>query len=178
MIRLSGTPVLTTLRLVLRAPEARDLPGFTAYMASPRSGFTGGPVDEAEAFRSFARIIGHWVLNGFGLFAVTSGDSGETIGLAGHLNPPGWPGPELAWNLWSPEHEGMGYATEAGFAIRDHAFGALGWTDAISLIARDNPRSQAVARRLGAMPGPETVVFGKPVTLWRHAAPPAAKESP
>lgn len=168
MILLSGAPVLNTLRLTLRAPEERDLPGFIAYMASPRAVFTGGPATASGAFQTFATVIGHWVLRGYGLFAVTLTETGEAIGLAGHLNPPAWPEPELAWNLWDPAHEGYGYASEAAFAIRDHAFGALGWNTAISMIARDNHRSMALARRLGAAPERDDEIFGKPMTIWRH----------
>ncbi|NPD15442.1 GNAT family N-acetyltransferase [Xinfangfangia sp. D13-10-4-6] len=171
MIALTGTPVLTTLRLTLRAPQARDLPAFTAYMTSPRAAFTGGPTNAAGAFETFSMVIGHWALRGHGLFAVTLTDTGETIGLAGHLSPPAWPEPELAWNLWDAAHEGFGYATEAAFAVRDHAFGALGWTTAISMIARDNHRSIALARRLDATPERDDEIFGKPMTIWRHPQP-------
>lgn len=178
MITLTGAPVLTTLRLTLRAPQERDLPGFTAYMASPRAAFTGGPASASGAFQTFATVCGHWVLRGYGLFAVTLTETGEAIGLAGHLNPPAWPEPELAWNLWDAAHEGYGYATEAAFAIRDHAVAALGWSTAISMIARDNHRSQALARRLGAAPERDDEIFGKPMTIWRHALQSPLKTGP
>ena len=44
MITLSDTPVLTTERLVLRAPQAGDWPVWRDFAASERSVWVGGPL--------------------------------------------------------------------------------------------------------------------------------------
>ncbi|MBL4918739.1 GNAT family N-acetyltransferase [Szabonella alba] len=172
---LTGTPVLETERLRLRAPVAADLAPFADYYASPRSRFTSGPGDAAAAFRVFAMICGHWVLRGYGLFSITLRDGGQPIGLAGLLSPPSWPEGEIAWNLWSDAAEGKGYAFEAATAVRGYAFDRLGWDTAVSYIAPDNLRSAALARRLGAAEDAAARYPGDdPCLVFRHPAPGAA----
>lgn len=169
---LAETPVLETERLILRAPLAADLAPFATYYASPRSRFTSGPGDAAAAFRVFAMVCGHWVARGYGLFTITRRDNGQAIGFAGLLNPPSWPEGELAWNLWSAEAEGQGYAFEAVTALRGFAFGAVGWTTAVSYVAPENLRSAALARRLGAVVDPAAATpDDAPCLVFRHPAP-------
>jgi RimJ/RimL family protein N-acetyltransferase len=75
--------------------------------------------------------------------------------------------PELGWTL-RPEHWGHGYATEAARAVLD-------WYETdrlVSLIQPGNDRSQAVARRLGAVPGPSIELSDGPHVMWVH---PSAK---
>jgi len=100
-----------------------------------------------------------WERNGIGKFVVVRLEDGATVGRVGIqlLDPTTWQPvensagqPELGWTL-RPEHRGRGYATEAARAVRD-------WYEApriVSLIPPDNAPSQAVARRLGAVPGAE-----------------------
>jgi RimJ/RimL family protein N-acetyltransferase len=54
---------------------------------------------------------------------------------------------EVGWHL-HPDSEGHGYATEAGRAVIERGF-RMGVPEVFALIKPDNPRSQAVARRLG-----------------------------
>ncbi len=143
------TPVLTTERLTLRAPDARDQAAMMAFFTSERARFYGGPYDEGPAWRYFAAQVGHWALKGFGMFAITAQDSGETLGLAGAWQPPAFAEPELAWLLADARHEGQGVASEAVAAVRDHLF-AEGWASLPSYIDRDNAPSRALALRLGA----------------------------
>jgi RimJ/RimL family protein N-acetyltransferase len=169
---LAATPVLETERLVLRAPVAADLAPFADYYASPRSRFTSGPGDAGAAFRVFATICGHWVVLGYGLFTLTLRDTGRAIGLAGLLNPPSWPEGELAWNLWADADEGKGLAFEAARAVRDFAFGVVGWPTAVSYVDPENTRSAALARRLGAELDTAAVAPGEaPCLVFRHPLP-------
>ena len=162
-------PTLATERLVLRAPEAADFEPYAAFMAGTRAGFLGGPLNRRDAWRSFAGVLGHWALRGFGRWTAALRDSGQAVGLVGLHYPESWPEPEIAWALFEG-CEGRGLACEAAGAVRAHVFGAMGWGRVISLIHVDNARSAALARRLGAVPErafthPD---FGE-MTVWRHA---------
>jgi ribosomal-protein-alanine N-acetyltransferase len=167
---LTGAPVLHTDRLVLRAPVLDDFEGFADYQASERSRFTGGPLTRELAWRAFGHLVGHWVLRGFRPFVVTAG--GQALGAVGPFHPEGWPEPEIAWTMWDADAEGKGHAFEAAQAARAHAYGALGWTTAISMIDPDNARSVALARRMGCTPDGtfRHERFGM-CHLWRHPAP-------
>lgn len=174
MIALSGTPVLHTARLTLRAPVAADWPHWQAFAASPRAAFVGGPLDAGRAWRAFGHVIGMWVLRGWGSFVFHLKDSPQPLGMCGPWQPFDWPEPELGWTVWSPEAEGRGLAFEAVTAARAHAFGTLGLTTAVSYIDPENARSIALATRLGARRDPQAAtpaVFEKPAFVFRHGAP-------
>ncbi len=167
---LTGAPVLTTERLVLRAPVLADFEAFAGYQASERSRFTGGPLTRELAWRAFGHLAGHWVLRGWGPFVVEL--DGEALGSVGPFFPEGWPEPEIAWTLWRAPAEGRGHAFEAAQAARDFAYRRLGWTTAISMIDPDNARSVALARRMGCTPdGTFTHERFGLCHIWRHPAP-------
>lgn len=166
-------PTLTTERLVLRAPGPEDFEAFAAFYASERSTIVGGPMDRAETWRRLAWLIGHWALRGYGRWAVAARDTSETMGIVGLNCPEDWPEPEIAWTVFDAA-EGRGIAHEAAMAARGHAYRTLGWRTAVSLIAPDNARSQALARRLGARPDGEWAhPRSGPLGVWRHPAPEA-----
>jgi RimJ/RimL family protein N-acetyltransferase len=164
-------PRLETERLILRAPGARDLEEETAFYASDRAAHVGGPIDADRAWRSMATIIGHWHLRGYSFWGIDEKSTGRYLGRVALWYPVGWPEPELGWTLMS-HAEGRGFATEAAEAARRHAYGALGWATAISLIAQGNDRSVALAERLGATleSDYEHERFGK-VLIYRHPGP-------
>jgi RimJ/RimL family protein N-acetyltransferase len=168
-------PAIETDRLRLRSPDARDIAAFLDRYGTDRARFTGGPMDAAGAWRVFASVIGHWTLRGFGLWTVTRRGDDAAIGLVGCLGPEGWPEPEISWALYAGA-EGRGYATEAARATRAFAYDRLGWTTAVSYIARENTRSAAVAARLGCRidagaPAPQGVACD----VHRHPAPEACR---
>lgn len=151
MIALSGTPVLTTERLTLRAPVAADWPHWRSFIASDRSRFVRTEdTDDGKSWRAFGHVIGHWVMRGWGSFVVTWQGDDTPLGLVGPWFPESWPEPEIGWSVWTPEAEGKGIAFEAAETARAHAFGTLGWTTAVSYIDPANARSIALAERLGA----------------------------
>ncbi|MDO9524896.1 MAG: GNAT family N-acetyltransferase [Gemmobacter sp.] len=168
---LTGTPVLETERLILRAPVTSDFDAFAAFAGSDRAAHVGGPSNRALAWRGFCHLTGHWVHRGYGYFVFTDKTSGAPLGMSGPWYPEGWPEPEIAWSVWDAAAEGKGFAKEAAIAARAYAYGVLGWTTAISLIDPANSRSAELARRLGAVPEIDTVVMDKPCTIWRHPAP-------
>ncbi len=164
------TPLLTTARLVLRGPEAGDWPAYLAYRRSPRSTLGTNPAT-GEIWMNFAAFLGHWQLRGFGRFIIVDRVSGGAIGHVGPFFPEGWQEPELTWTLWDGAREGQGIAFEAAAAARDHAFRDLGWKTAVSYIDPANTRSQALARRLGAVHERTDPGHAKPFQIWRHPLP-------
>ena len=166
-------PTLTTRRLVLRAPEARDHPPLAAFYQSEASRYVGGPMAPALSWRYLAEVIGHWTMRGFGRWIVERRDSPGAIGLVGLHHPLDWPEPEVGWSVWSGT--GRGYASEAGRAARAHAYGTLGWRTLISLISPGNDASVRVAEAMGAARGDDYdhPRFG-PLMTYRHPAPEAA----
>jgi RimJ/RimL family protein N-acetyltransferase len=142
-------PELETERLILRAPALKDFEADVEFYASERASGVGGPQEPDLVWRNLASRIGHWALRGYGYWAVDEKASGAYCGRVGLWFPDGWPEPEIGWTLMA-RAEGRGIAHEAALRARAYAYDVLGWTTAISLIAPDNERSKALARRLGA----------------------------
>lgn len=169
---IAGCPSLETQRLLLRVPERRDAEGLVAFLGSERARWMGGPMPRVDAWETAAMVLGHWVLNGFGLWAVVPRGTDTAVGTVGCLWPSRWPEGEIAWHLWSDAAEGQGYAQEAALAARDHAFRRLGWRSAVSYIAPGNARSIRLAERLGAtLDSNAAHPFDQDCTVYRHPAP-------
>lgn len=147
---LTGVPVIQTGRLVLRAPLQRDAAAYVAAHDDPRAQWMGGNQGRDAAWRAFALTTGHWVLRGYGLWAVTEKGSDDCLGMVGLWFPEGWPEAEVGWFLF-PAAEGRGIAHEAALAARGHAYDRLGWSTAVSYIHPENERSIRLAERLGAV---------------------------
>src|SRR5690348_9308151 len=93
-------PELTTARLRFRAFGESDLDAYAAIMADPEvTRFLGTPepMSRADAWRQMAMFLGHWVLRGFGLWAVEELESGRLIGRIGCHYPEGFPGFEVGY---------------------------------------------------------------------------------
>ncbi|MCA0922130.1 GNAT family N-acetyltransferase [Pseudooceanicola nanhaiensis] len=164
-------PTLTTERLTLRAPALSDFDTLTAFYASDRSKFVGGPMTAELTWRQLATEIGHWQLRGFGRWIVDETASGRTIGMVGLWCPEGFPEPEVGWDLFEGS-EGKGYATEAGAAARAYAYGEVGLTTLISLVKPANTPSARVCARLGAWHDSDfTHERWGALQVWRHPAP-------
>lgn len=170
---MTDTPTITTDRLILRKPEARDVDSVIAFFQSERASMVGGPYELGTAWRQFAAEVGHWDLLGFGMWAVTKKDDGQTIGLVGPWCPADWPENEIGWFMFEGA-EGKGYAFEAAEAVLRHAFDVLDWDTAVSYIDQDNARSIALAERLGAALDPEAPQpkpHREPCFVYRHPRP-------
>jgi RimJ/RimL family protein N-acetyltransferase len=168
---MSIVPTLRTERLVLRAFSEADLDAYAAMCADAEVMQyigAGGPVGRDIAWRQMALFAGHWVLKGYGMWALEEKTSGRLIGRAGFLNPEGWPANELGW-LLERSSWGRGYALEAALAARRHGREAMGLTGKlVSLIREDNARSIALVKRLGAQYA-ETIEFmGGVAQVWQH----------
>jgi RimJ/RimL family protein N-acetyltransferase len=161
---------LETERLILRPFAPADFDAFAAIHADPEvtRHLNGTPLPRWEAWRSFAMFVGHWQLRGYGVWAVEEKRTGAFVGRAGLYNPEGWPGIEVGWTF-GRDHWGTGYASEAGRAAMNWAFGVLGLDHIISVIRPQNTRSVRVAERLGmryerdaeVMGGIQVAVYGR-----------------
>jgi RimJ/RimL family protein N-acetyltransferase len=76
-------PHLTTERLLLRGFAPEDVEPYVAMMANAdvtRYLGDGRPLSRDDAWRQLAMLAGHWVLRGFGLWAVEEQATGRFIG--------------------------------------------------------------------------------------------------
>lgn len=158
---------LETKRLRLRQFGERDFPVYEQWCANMDvMRYLGGKTfDRTGAWRHMAYVVGHWVLRGYGYYAVEEKESGRLVGRVGYTDSTGWPGFELGWTL-APEARGRGYATEAARFLLDYAFEHLDRPHVISLIHPDNTPSRRVAERLGERIEGETEVVGMPVLIY------------
>ena len=169
---------IETERLVLRVPRIGDFDRFAELIADEDAArHIGGHLPRAAAWRRFLQQPGAWLLQGFGMFAVTHRDTGQWLGQAGPWKPEGWPGNEIGYSF-HPDAWGHGYATEAATAAIDWALANLGWDDFIHCIAPANLASQKVAQRLGSslkgpgrLPAPyedaAVEVWGQTAAQWQ-----------
>ena len=85
---------------------------------------------------------------GGGLWCIRSRTTTDFLGLVLLLNTDDHTEVEFGYRLL-PKFWGRGYATEAGRAIVNHAFGDLGLTALCAIIHPNNTASGAVAEKLG-----------------------------
>lgn len=161
-------PILETKRLLLRALKPEDFETYARFMADPDVAryLTGEPMSRADAWRSMATVLGHWMLRGYGRWAVERKSDHTFLGHIGLWNPEGWPGVEVGWTL-AKEYWGQGYASEAARAAMDFGFRTQNVDRLISVIDAGNVPSQKVAERIGETRGErrELVVNKKSFTV-------------
>lgn len=174
-VTLANTPVLTTERLVLRAPMPHDWEHWMPFAMSERAQFIGGPYSVRNAWRGMGHVIGHWVMRGWGSFIITFKGDDRPIGMTGPWFPEGWPEKEIGWTIWDASFEGHGIAYEAAVCARDFVFNELGWDTAVSYIDVPNSRSIALAERLGAVHDPDAALMEMEdphdILVYRHPNP-------
>ncbi|PVE24988.1 GNAT family N-acetyltransferase [Microvirga sp. KLBC 81] len=148
--------MLETERLVLRAHRVSDFADSLDLWRNPEvTRFIGGrPYTQEEIWARLVRYVGHWVLLGYGYWAVTDKATGRFIGEVGFADfkrdiEPSFEGmPEIGWVL-APHAHGKGYATEAvraAIAWGDDHFEAAG---TVCIIAPENQPSIRVAEKCG-----------------------------
>jgi RimJ/RimL family protein N-acetyltransferase len=154
---------IETERLLLRRPMDADVGAWTAILSDPEvARYLGPPLHTRNAVAAHIRIARErQEKDGFGLLAVVRKDDGRVIGRSGFLvwDRRTWTPTtlcdagrqaevEIGWTL-ARDCWGLGYATEAGEACRDHGFTRLRLSRIAAVIQHGNQRSIAVAHRLG-----------------------------
>jgi len=161
-------PTLTTDRLTMRAPQLSDFEDYAEFCSSDRAKGVGGPYNRGQAFDRLCEVAGHWLLRGYGRWLVADIATDQPLGIVGLMYPEDWPEAEIAWTVFE-SGEGKGIAYEAALATRRYAYDVLGWKTVISCTMTDNPRSIALAQRMGAVQEPsyQHPRLGE-LHVWRH----------
>ena len=142
---------LETPRLILRQFREQDVEPLAEMYADPetmRHLGTGVTFSRGETWRAISGMLGHWLLRGYGMWAVTERQTGLMVGRVGFINPEGWPGFELGWMI-ERSRWGRGYAPEAAKVALQYARQTLGQERVISLIRPGNAASIRVAEKIG-----------------------------
>lgn len=143
-------PTLETERLVLRDfNHDSDFEPYAEFYASESSQYYGGPLDRESAWRAAAAMMGHWVIRGYGVWAVEEKSSTDFCGMVGLWNPEGWPEREISWAIINSKQR-RGIANEAALRAREYAYETLEWSDVYSCIRKQNQPSIKLAEKLGA----------------------------
>jgi RimJ/RimL family protein N-acetyltransferase len=144
-----------TSRLILRRPRLDDAEPFAAVNADPevaRFVSASGPLARAESDLLLRKMIEHWDDHGFGLWMADVRATGELAGFVGLAHPGTLAAlaheVEIGWRL-GRAHWGQGLATEGGAEAVRIAFEERRLERLVCIIAAENTRSLAVARKLG-----------------------------
>lgn len=79
---------MLTERLILRQWRQNAFEPFARFHADPEhSRYVGGPMSRPKSWRYFAGVIRHWMLRGFGFWAVEEKDGERLIGGVGLTSP-------------------------------------------------------------------------------------------
>lgn len=156
----------------MRPPVTDDLPDTVALWREPDvyRHIGGHPFSEEDCWNRLLRDIGHWAVQGYGLWTVRMKATGTYAGVVGYadfrreLNPPFGDAPEGGW-VMAPWTQRQGLASEALRA-------ALGWIEAerapdrtVCMITPDNQSSLRLADRFGYAPYAATRYKGAEVLL-------------
>ncbi len=161
-----------TQRLAFRQMTARDLDDMAALLGDPAvMRYYPRPKNRDEA-----RAWIHWNQRlyrqeGFGLWLLTLRATGEFVGDCG-LTPQQVEGTtdiEVGYHVRAAL-QGLGYATDAAAACRDHARDVLGVKRLIAIINPQNVASQRVAERIGLAYERDAISgSGEPVRIYAAA---------
>jgi ribosomal-protein-alanine N-acetyltransferase len=142
---------IETERLVLRALTPADLDEMATLLGDAEAlVLWGAPLDRDGARAWIERNMARYASHGFGRCAVVWRETGELVGDCGLIptTVEGVDEVELGW-ITRRSSWGLGIATEAGAAWRDHGLGVLGLERIVSMISAENPASRRVAEKLG-----------------------------
>ena len=142
-------PTIESDRLIFREfQQERDFDAYANFYATDQTKYYGGPLDRSLAWRAAAAMMGHWVIRGFGTWAVEEKMTGEFCGMIGLWHPEGWPEREITWSI-VPEKQGKGFAYEGALRARQYSYDELGWNAVFSCISEGNVASIGLAEKLG-----------------------------
>jgi RimJ/RimL family protein N-acetyltransferase len=141
--------IVETARLVIRpwTHDAADLARLTDLYSRPEVTWFIGPLrapsrETVDRWRERMRADHRQIVSAMEVRA-----TGVIAGTVLYKPLPGEHHMEVGWHL-HPDSWGNGYATEAGRAAVERGF-RLGVPEVFAVVRPDNPRSQAVCKRLG-----------------------------
>jgi RimJ/RimL family protein N-acetyltransferase len=164
-------PRLETERLILREWRESDLDGLCEFHADPVSVavYHENP-SRHDVWRRIAMRIGHWMLRGFGPWALEDKVTGAFVGACSLYYPEGWGDVELGYGI-HPKFRGRGLAVEAAKRAREHGYSHHGFKRLVSYVSADNANSNRVAQKLGATPDGIFTISNMPHTIYLHPKP-------
>jgi RimJ/RimL family protein N-acetyltransferase len=143
---------LTTFRLCLGPVKTADYPAIASLNSDPAVQrflcLSKAPPTYEEALADLPCLLSTPAPTGGGLWCIRSRAATDFLGLVLLLNTDDHTEVEFGYRLL-PKFWGRGYATEAGRAVVNHAFGDLGLTALCAIIHPDNTASSTVAEKLG-----------------------------
>ncbi len=147
-----GVPLpIVTDRLVLREYRAEDVAELHAVVYGDHEAMRllGGARDLAGTRAAVERSMTQQELDGYSFWAVIERESGLMAGEAG-LFPLAEDRKDIALGYaFGVDFWGRGYASEAGRAVLDEAFGPLGLDRVVAITRATNFRSRRVLAKLG-----------------------------
>ncbi len=160
-----------TERLRFRQFTQGDVEGYYEFFADPVTQMTHpADMNRGIVWREIAKILGHWKLRGFGLWALEDKASGLFAGYAGLWFPGDFEDVEVGYGL-HPRFRGKGYAVEAATRARDYGFLERKFKRIVSYILPKNLQSIRVAEKLGAKPAGISNLQGKAHTVYLRQQP-------
>jgi RimJ/RimL family protein N-acetyltransferase len=164
---------IETPRLILRGHTLEDFEALHAMWNEPAvyRHITGRPSTREESWNRLLRYIGHWILLGYGYWAVEERATVRFLGEMGFadfhrdIDPPLEGRPELGWVIKTAAH-GMGYATEALNTIAAWGDAHFGGKETVCMIAPENTASIRVAKKIGFVEKLETTYKGEPTVVF------------
>ncbi|MEM7489439.1 MAG: GNAT family N-acetyltransferase [Pseudomonadota bacterium] len=163
--------VLTTDRLVLRAPSWRDAVFVFRLLSNAETRrYLGGP---APFRRRVART--RWILAaGDGTWLVAGANCGVPMGLISLHAHHDEDAPEMSYEF-HPSAWGQGHATEACRCVMAHAFDRLGVDRLVAETQAANGPSRRLLDRLGFIPFRRIERFGAAQVVYVADAPPGRR---
>jgi ribosomal-protein-alanine N-acetyltransferase len=165
---------LTTDRLALRPFTLDDVEAAFAFFGDPEvMHFSlNGPHASRKTTEDFiVTNISRQARLGFSIWAVIETTSDNLIGMCGLAEfGHGVEGIELAYRL-RRDRWGKGYATEAGQAAVEHAFGDLELDRLIAAVERENAPSIHVLEKCGFSFVRDQMIAGKDALVFEQSVP-------
>ena len=166
-------PILETERLTLRGHRPDDFRACSLMWADPNVTryIREKPFSEEESWSRLLRYAGHWVVLGFGYWAVVEKESAQFVGEVGFADykreiKPSLEGtPEIGWVLALHAH-GRGYATEAVRAVTAWGDAHFGAARTACIIDPDNLASIRVAVKCGYRESQPATYKGQPTRVF------------
>lgn len=173
-----AVPVLETNHLLMRGYRAADYAPWVAMWQEPAyyRYLNPTPLPTEEVWKTLLRSAGHWVLMGYGFWAIEEKATGQFLGAIGfadlkrNIDPPIIDTPEIGWVL-APAVHGRGYATEAVAAAQTWGDAHLGFGRTVCLIHPENQPSLRLAARFGYHEYARTIYKGEPIVLLERSGP-------